>query len=94
LAYEVFLAVGEGDQTLPRGRRATRPPTQGELEETFAAIEQGLARIDFYKAREPAAVMRTLRTILSRAEPDLREAKLLAAIGHEIRHYVDRLAQT
>ena len=94
LAYEVFLAVGEGDRALPRGRRATRPPTQEELEETFAAIEEGLARIDFYKAREPAAVMRTLRTILTRSEPDLREAKLLAAIGHEIRHYVDRLEQS
>ena len=76
IAYEVFLAVGAGEEPLPKGRRATRPPTQEELEETFAAIEQGLARIDFYKARDPAAVMRTLRTILLRAEPDLREAHL------------------
>lgn len=93
LAYEVFLAVGAGDEPLPRGRRATRAPTQEELEETFAALEEGLARIDFYKAREPSAVMRTLRTILSRAEPDLREARLLAAVGHEIRHYFDRITQ-
>jgi TrmH family RNA methyltransferase len=94
LAYEVFLAVGAGEEPLPRGRRATRPPTQEELEEMFASIEAGLARIDFYKARKPAAVMRTLRTILSRAEPDLREARLLGAIGHEIRHYVDRIEET
>lgn len=91
LAYEVFLAMGEGEEPLPRGRRATRPPTQEELEEMYAAIQDGLMRIDFYKAREPAAVMRTLRTILSRAEPDLRESRLLAAIGHEIRHYIDRI---
>jgi len=93
LAYEIFLAVGEGDSDLPRGRRATRAPTQEELEETFTALEEGLARIDFYKSREPAAVMRTFRTILARAEPDLREARLLAAVGYEIRHYIDRIAQ-
>jgi TrmH family RNA methyltransferase len=92
LAYEVFLAVGSGQEDLPKGRRATRPPTQEELEETFAALEEGLARIEFYKARKPEAVMRTLRTIVARAEPDLREAKLLGAIGHEIRHYIDRIS--
>jgi tRNA (cytidine32/uridine32-2'-O)-methyltransferase len=91
LAYEIFLAVGAGEEPLPSGRRATRPPTQEELEQTFAAIEVGLHEIDFYKARRPEAVMRTLRTIIMRAEPDLREAKLLAAIGHEIRNYLARI---
>ncbi|MGA7800233.1 MAG: hypothetical protein WCC36_05440, partial [Gammaproteobacteria bacterium] len=77
---------------LPRGRRATRPPTQEELEETFSALEDGLGRIQFYKARRPSAVMRTLRTLITRAEPDLREARLLGAVGYEIGHYLDRLA--
>ena len=73
------------------GRRATRAPTQAELEETFTAIERGLGRIEFFKAREPSAVMRTLRTIIARSDPDLREARLLAAIGYEIGHYIDRV---
>jgi glycosyltransferase A (GT-A) superfamily protein (DUF2064 family) len=34
--------------------------------------------------------MRTLRTLISRAEPDRREAKLIAAIGWEIVAYLDR----
>jgi TrmH family RNA methyltransferase len=93
LAYEVFLAFGEGREPLPRGRRATRLPTQEELEKTYAALADGLERIDFYKARKPEAVMRTLRTIISRAEPDLREAKLIGAIGHEIRHHLERIGQ-
>jgi len=93
LAYEVFLAVGGGQEPLPRGRRATRAPTQEELEETFGALAEGLAHIDFYKARKPESVMRTLRTIVARAEPDLREAKLLAAIGYEIRHHIERITQ-
>jgi TrmH family RNA methyltransferase len=93
LAYEVFLAVGAGDRPLPKGRRATRAPTQEELEEVFAALESGLTKIDFFKARHSESVMRTLRTILARAEPDLREARLMGAIGHEIRNRIDRLSQ-
>lgn len=91
IAYEVFLAVGGGTEPLPKGRRATRAPTQEELEESFSALEAGLARIDFFKTRKPATVMRTLRTILSRGTPDLRETRLLGAIGHEIRHKIERV---
>ena len=89
-AYEIFLAADGAQDSLPQGRRATRPPTQAELEETYAALEIGLDHMDFFKAREPSAVMRTLRTIISRARPDLREARLLAAIGFEIGHYLKR----
>ena len=91
LAYEIFLASGAVRGDLPRSRRATRPPTQEELEETYAALESGLARMQFFKAREPEAVMRTLRTVIARARPDLREARLLAAVGYEIRHFIDRM---
>ena len=90
LAYETFLVAEGGLEELPVGRRATRPPTHGELEQTFDAIADGLGRIQFYKARKPAAVMRTIRTLITRAEPDLREARLLAAIGFEIGNYLDR----
>ncbi|MBM4183294.1 MAG: RNA methyltransferase [Gemmatimonadetes bacterium] len=90
LAYEVFLALGEGARPLPKGRRATRPPTQEELEATFAALEKGLGAIDFFKSRKPESVLRTLRTLVSRAQPDLREARLIAAIGHEIKNKIDR----
>jgi len=91
LAYEVFLAAEADPGELPRGRRATRPPTQAELEVTYRALRQGLEAIEFFKARKPRAVMRTLRTLIARAEPDLREAKLLAAVGFEVGHYIDRL---
>lgn len=91
LAYETFLASDARPEELPEGRRATRPPTLEELEQTYQALEAGLGRIEFFKARRPAAVMRTFRTIIARAEPDLREARLLAAVGYEIGHYIDRM---
>ena len=90
MAYEAFLAIDGGGEEMPRGRRATRPPTNEELEEAFAALADGLGRIDFYKARKPEAVMRTLRTIILRAEPDLRETRLLGAVGYEIGNHLDR----
>ncbi len=91
MAYETFLAAESAPAKLPRGRRATRPPTTEELEQTYQALEDGLAAIEFYKARKPAAVMRTLRTLIARAEPDLRDARLLAAVGFEVGHFVERL---
>jgi TrmH family RNA methyltransferase len=91
LSYEVFLAVGGDEGPLPRGRRSTRPATVQELENTYAALEDGLHRIEFFKARTPEAILRTLRTMISRAEPDLQEAGLLRAIGFEIGYYLDRV---
>ncbi len=91
MSYEVFLASGEGEVQLPVGRRATRPATVQELENTFAALEKGLHQIDFFKARAPESILRTLRTLIARAEPDLQEAGLLRAMGFEIGHYLDRV---
>ena len=90
LAYEVFLASGRVERPLPRGRRSTRPASQEELEEMYQALEAGLHRIEFFKARQPWAVLRTLRTVLSRTEVDLRESRLIRAIGFEIGHFLDR----
>jgi TrmH family RNA methyltransferase len=91
LSYEIFLASGEGEAELPRGRRATHPATRADLETMYRALRQGLGRIEFYKGtRRDDAVLRTLRTILGRAELDRRESRLVQAIGFEIGHYLDR----
>ena len=90
LCYEIYLA-GSADTPLPRGKRDQGPATQKELEEMYSALDRGLHRIDFFKGdRHPKSVMRLLRTILSRAEPDLREARLVRAMGFEMERYFDR----
>ncbi|HSG07417.1 MAG TPA: RNA methyltransferase [Longimicrobiales bacterium] len=92
MAYETFLASGEIQlDELPKGRRATGPPRQKDLEVMYGALHDALARIEFFKARKPSAIMRTLRTLITRARPDLRETKLLAAMGFEVGHYIDRV---
>jgi len=89
VAYEVFLA-GEGDHgPLPTGKRHTRPATRGEMELMFQALREGLEQIDFFRARKAAGVMRTLRTLLSRADPDAQEAGLMKAVGFGVANYID-----
>jgi tRNA (cytidine32/uridine32-2'-O)-methyltransferase len=91
LSYEVFLAAQDEEGELPKGRRNTRPATLDELENTYAALQQGLDRIEFFKARAPEAIMRTIRTVIGRAEPDMQEAGILRGIGFEISAYMDRV---
>ena len=93
LAYEIFMAAEGGAGELPKGRRAAAPATGEDLDSMYQALEQGLARIRFFKgARQPEAVLRTLRTVLGRSDLDVRESRLVRAIGFEIGHYLDRLA--
>ncbi len=91
--YEVRMATEGDGNPLPRGKRSTRPATKGEMESMFRALEDGLARIDFFKARAPESVMRTLRTLVSRADPDSQEAGLVRAVGFEIGNYLDRVGR-
>jgi TrmH family RNA methyltransferase len=91
LSYEIFLAAGGESVPLPRGRRSTGPATRERMETMFAALEGALERIDFFKARSPESVMRTFRTLLSRAEPDEQEAGLVQALGFEVQNHLDRL---
>ncbi len=91
IAYEIFLAADGGDQSLPQGKRSTGLATGEEMEAMLGALEGGLRRIDFFKARASESVIRTFRTLLSRAEPDHQEAGLVKALGFEIGNYIDRL---
>jgi len=95
ICYELLLATGdfEPEDELGRGKeaRTTPPATQEEIERMYEALEQGLSRIDFFKGnRQAESVLRTLRGMLGRVEPNEREAKLVQAIGYKIAAYLDR----
>lgn len=92
--YEIFLASQDAGEPepLPTGRLAEGAATQADLEETYAALEAGLESIEFFKgSRSPESMIRILRTLISRAEPDLHEARFVRAIGFKVRDYVARL---
>lgn len=93
IAYELLLESGRDQPTFPAGKRSLGPATAEDLEEMYGALRAGLESIDFFKSRKPESVMRTLRTALSRVVLDAHEARLLRAVGYEMRNVTDRLRE-
>ncbi len=95
VCYELLVASGAfaAEESLGHGKRVRQSPpaTQADIEQMYAALERGLERVDFFSAREAGTVLRTLRTLLGRAEPDVREVKLVRAIGHQIERHLNRV---
>ena len=84
VSYELWMAAGAELVEPPRERRASAPAGSAELKETFTQLEAALEHIDFFKAHNAPAIMRTLRAVLRRADLDQRENRLLRAIAFEI----------
>jgi tRNA C32,U32 (ribose-2'-O)-methylase TrmJ len=57
----------------------------------FADMEIALDRIEFFKKRNPAVIMRAVRAAGRRAGLNQREAKLFRAMAIEVRKIIDRL---
>lgn len=92
MCYELALARGAEARAFKGPRREAPPAEQAELERMFADAERALGAIDFFKTRNAAGVMRTLREVAHRVPLDAREAKLLRAIAIEVTKYGERLA--
>ncbi|HEY4321678.1 MAG TPA: TrmH family RNA methyltransferase [Gemmatimonadales bacterium] len=89
-SYEVWVARGGDDLPIKPPRHQSDPASHALLEATFASWEAALGAIDFLKTRQAPLVMRSVREIVYRAQPDAREAALLRAIGLEVVHYMRR----
>jgi tRNA/rRNA methyltransferase/tRNA (cytidine32/uridine32-2'-O)-methyltransferase len=89
--YELHLQAGDATRRLPRPRKHAPPPTSEQFERTFVDVERALAALDFFKTRNPDLVMRSLRSIFFRAEPDGREVDLARAVAIEVLRTVERV---
>ena len=87
VAYELWQA---SEQPAPSPRRTTQPADAAQLEGLFDAAERALWGIEFFKAASNATIMRSLRGLIHRAEPDAREAALLKAIALETLSFLRR----
>ncbi len=93
VAYELRMAGPGAGAPLPTHRKAApRRATAAEMQRVFEAAEDALHVIDFFKKRNPEAIMRSLRAIARRADLDTREAGLLRAIAIEVRKFFERVA--
>ncbi|HSL69036.1 MAG TPA: TrmH family RNA methyltransferase, partial [Longimicrobiales bacterium] len=91
VCYELWLAGPGSERQLPKSRKHAPPATPAELDVLFTDLERGLAAVDFFKKRDPAMIMRTMRAVLRRAHVSTREAKLIRAVFIEVRKVVERL---
>lgn len=88
VAYELLLARGA-----PAPLRDPRPApaaTATQLEHLFGAAERALWGIEFFKSHTAEGILRTLRGLVHRAEPDAREARLLTAMCVEVLRFLER----
>ncbi len=91
MAYELWMQAQGAAQSFRPPRRDAPPAPVELLEKLFADAEAALWTIDFFKSRQTESVMRTLREIIRRADPDAREAGFLRAMAIEVVKYVRRI---
>jgi tRNA/rRNA methyltransferase/tRNA (cytidine32/uridine32-2'-O)-methyltransferase len=92
MAYDLALARGAGERPFKTPRRRAPAARADEIERLFADLEAALRAIDFFKTRNAAGVMRTVREVVHRTPLDAREAKLLRAMAIEVVKYGERVA--
>ena len=88
--YELHLLAGDSTRKLAGQIRTAPPPTTGDYEQTFADTEAALAAIAFFRTRNGEHVLRTVRSLVYRAEPDHRELMLLRAASIEVLRTIER----
>ncbi len=91
MAYELWMQAEGADQAFRAPRRDAPPADVAALERLFDDTERALWAVDFFKARQTETVMRTLRELVRRADPDMREAGFLRAIFIEVVKYIRRI---
>jgi tRNA/rRNA methyltransferase/tRNA (cytidine32/uridine32-2'-O)-methyltransferase len=89
--YELHLAVGDATRPILPSRKNAPPATAEEFQQFFATAARSLEEMDFFKTRFRAHVMRTLRSLAFRANPDGREISLLRAMAFEVMRAIERV---
>lgn len=94
LSYELRLAMLAQMQAVDaqRSTAAHTPAAHAAMEGFFAHLDQTLHDIDFHKGRSPVTVLRRLRRLFQRAQPDERELRILRGILADAQRMA-RLAQ-
>jgi len=88
--YELHLRSDDATRQLAPPSKLTDPPTSERLELLFGDAYKALEAIAFFKTRNEEHVMRSLRSIIYRAQPDGRETDFLRAMSIEVLRTIDR----
>ena len=91
--YELHVAAGDATRVIGPPRKDAPPATSEAYEHLFGDAQKGLETIDFFKTRSAEYVMRTVRSLAFRANPDAREIQLVRAFCIEVQRAMERAAQ-
>ena len=89
--YELHLAAGDATRARKPPRKDAPPPEAVELERFHADAEAALRAIEFFKTRYPEHVLRTVRSLVARADPNARELSLMRAMAIEVVKNLERV---
>jgi TrmH family RNA methyltransferase len=89
-AYELHVAAGDATRRPPRHRKEGPASTIQNRELTIQRIHRALDLLDFFKTRNPAHVMRAVRSLIARAEPATREMDLVKSMAIEVERTLER----
>ena len=89
--YELHLTAGDATRARKPPRKDAPPPEAAELERFHADAEAALRAIEFFKTRYPEHVLRTVRSLVARADPNARELSLMRAMAIEVVKNLERV---
>lgn len=89
--YELHVAAGDATRVRKPPRKDAPPPDAAELERFHADAEAALRAIDFFKTRYPEHVLRSVRSLVARADPNARELSLMRAMAIEVVKNLERV---
>ena len=88
--YELHLAAGDATRVIGPPRDEAPPATSEQYERLFANVSEALEIIAFFKTRFPEHIMRSVRSLAFRANPDAREIELMRAMAIEVVRATER----
>ena len=88
--YELHLAAGDVTRTIGPPRDEAPLATSEQYERLFANAAEALEIIAFFKTRFPEHIMRSVRSLAFRANPDAREIELMRAMAIEVVRAMER----
>ncbi|MFN8574891.1 MAG: TrmJ/YjtD family RNA methyltransferase [Gemmatimonadaceae bacterium] len=89
--YELHVAAGDATRAKKLPRKHAPPASAEQFERYFADTERALEAIDFFKTRFRENIMRAVRSLSMRAEPNARELELMRAMVIEVVKKQERL---
>ena len=88
--YELHVAAGDATRDIAPPRDEAPPATSEQYERLFANAAEALEIIAFFKTRFPEHIMRSVRSLAFRANPDAREIELMRAMAIEVVRATER----